>query len=310
MKIGVFVQNRDFFGAKLIHIPLLYSLTKKYPDSEIIVFTPYKDNHIFIESKLVKKVISYNSVSLFSIVKILRKEKFDILISLRPSSTYVNLALFLSGAKERIGFKNLISFLSNTTTKIYNKNIYRALAFMDVIDSETPIDSYFSLFDSIKLSDKKNIFILPGGGEGNFKKWDIEKYISLCEKIGSKDFYFVFVLGSMEKNYEDDIKKFIMNNEGTILFNKTLSDLISYFKGGDLFISNDCGPAHIAQMMKKTMLILYSDFFGDADKVIKEWFLPHNYSRFIKSKRFKSINTISVDEVYDKVKELLSLIER
>jgi len=61
MKIGVFAHNRDYLGAKIVHIPFLYSLNKNYENCEIVVLTPYKNNEFFLKTGLCKRVIYYPS---------------------------------------------------------------------------------------------------------------------------------------------------------------------------------------------------------------------------------------------------------
>ncbi len=306
MKIVVFVQNRNFWGAKLIHFPMLYSVYKNYNNAEIILFLPYEDSSLFMESGIIKKVVFYKK-GLFQLFLALKKEKPDLIISLRPEPLWLNLLLLLWG-KKVIGFKNFFSFFYKKTIK-YDKKIYRALAFNDLIDNNLSLESYFK---NIKAKQgyknfKKIIFIIPGGGSGEFKRWNIDNFIELCKKIYKEGFYFFFVLGEGEVSYIQKVENFLKYYPGEILFNKNLKDIISYFWVGDLFISNDCGPVHLAQMMGKRCLIIYSDEYENADKVIDEWFLPQKYSKFIKSENGKNINSIKVDDVFEKAVQLLHL---
>lgn len=304
MKIAFFAHNRDYFGAKLIHIPLLWTIRKKY-SPEITVYTPYKNNKIFLETGLVKEVIFY-PFSISWLLKELKDKEFDIAISLRDQALWLNFVLFLSGIHKRIGFKNSFSFLANTESKLRDMRIYRAINFNNLIDNALALDSYFKNFSPAKLAGIKNIFILPGCGD-KFKRWNIENFISVCEKLCKDGYYFYFVLGDDEKEYLEKINLFLQRCKGEVLYNFSLQKLISYFQEGDIFISNDCGPVHIAQMMFKKVVILYSDEFYRADRVIAEWFLLHKNSIYIKSAPGKSINTIEVDEVVTAAKKLLEL---
>jgi ADP-heptose:LPS heptosyltransferase len=306
MKIGVFVHNRDYFGAKIVHIPFLYSLKKNYENSEIIVLTPYMDNNFFIKTGLCEGAVCYTS--LFSLIKMLRKEIFDLIFSLRHVSVLVNIVLLFSKCK-KIGFKGdkktLFDFVYDIR-KYYRRNIYRAIVFNSLVEKPYPLNYYFNSFnedEKLKNIKKKKIFIICGGG-ADFKKWSIDNYIRLCEKIG-KDYYYVFVLGDMEEKYKEKIKVFLISYDGEIAYNLDFKKLVEYIKSADLVISNDCGPSHIAQLMFKPCIILYSNFYKDADKVIKEWFLPRKNSFFIKGEK---IEDISVENVFYLVKNILKII--
>lgn len=248
----------------------------------------------------------YYSANLIEIIKLIYREKLDIIYSLRHTSIMLNLAILFSRARLKIGLKGNISSLVFDGIKYYRRDIYRAVAFNSIFNEPEPINSYFNQYSpdsKIVNIKKKKIFILPGGGD-NFKKWDIKNYIKLCEKLGDS-FFYIFVLGESEKEYIDFITDFLKRFDGEILYSTNLYSLISYFLVGDLFITNDCGPSHIARMMFKPMITLFSDIYGDADRVIKEWFLPYSGAICIKSEKYKDINSISVEEVYLKARDLL-----
>lgn len=305
MKVAVFAQNRDFFGAKVVHIPMLFSIWKKYDEPKITVYTPYINNDFFMRTGIVERVVYYDK-NFLKLWKDIRNENYDIIYSLRPESEWLNIIISLSSVDKVYSFKNFFSFLNCfKENKKYTKNMYRAVEFNLLVGDFYPIDAYFSSFEEKRLFDKKTIFIIPGGGE-SFKIWKIENFISVCRLIGN-NYSYCFVLGEKEKRYVNIINSLMLGFEYKILLNVDFRDLVSYFKSACLFISNDCGPSHIAQIMQKPIVILYSDIKGDADKVITEWFYPHKQSRFIKSERYQDINTIKVENVLDKVRSILCI---
>ncbi|MCB0347451.1 MAG: hypothetical protein KDD37_01380, partial [Bdellovibrionales bacterium] len=81
MKIGVFVQNRNFFGAKLIHAPLFDSIQKRYPSAEITALAPYNDHQFFVDMGLAHRSLFYKK-GFLSTHKLLQEEHFDIIFNL------------------------------------------------------------------------------------------------------------------------------------------------------------------------------------------------------------------------------------
>jgi ADP-heptose:LPS heptosyltransferase len=137
---------------------------------------------------------------LFSLIKILNKKKFDFIFSLRHVSIIINISFVFCHAR-KIVFKGnkrtFFDFVYNVK-KYYRRDIYRAIAFNSLLKKPLLLNSYFNLFDGdekLKNIKKKKIFIMSGGAD--FKKWSIDNYLKLCERIG-KNYYYVFVLGDME----------------------------------------------------------------------------------------------------------------
>ncbi len=306
MKVAVFAQNRDFFGAKIVHIPLLYSIKKRLEPCEIDVYTSYINNYFFIETGLVKNVFYYTSFK--DVCRYLKQMDYDILFSLRPECEWLNFILAFSRIKAKIGFKHWFSSLSYTHSIVYSKKIYRALEFNSLIPNSLALDSYFNCFEEKRLSDKKTIFLIPAGGS-DFKRWDIDNFITLAKCLGNK-YFFCFVLGEKERDYLALIESSMCGFEFQILYMVSWKELVCYFKSGYIFISNDCGPFHIAQLLKKPAVAIYSDFLADADEVIKEWFYSHHLSTAIKGERDKSINSVSVEKVLFEVERIISLLEK
>ncbi|HOJ85871.1 MAG TPA: glycosyltransferase family 9 protein, partial [Elusimicrobiales bacterium] len=190
---------------------------------------------------------------------------------------------------------------------LYRKDIYGAVLFNSLIENPLPINEYFKRFDCdlrLKSIAYKKIFILPGAG-GDFKKWNIDNFIKVCESLGG-NFYYVFVCGEREKKDLEVIDNFLSKHRGEILYNPEVDKLISYFHAGDLFISNDCGPSHIARMMLKPIITIYSNFYGDGEKVIKEWFLTYKNSHYLLGDQGKSINTVKIEDVIERVNKILN----
>jgi len=306
MKIGVFVQNRNFFGAKLIHTPLFDSIQKKYPNAEITALAPYKDHQFFVDMKLSHRSIYYKKGYL-STCKLLNQENYKIIFNLRPEPIWLNLALATQRKAQRFGFKHLFSKFSNTTTILYDKEIYRARAFQNLISKTDPMDSYFLKFPKKNVKTEKAVFILSGGGAGEFKRWGIENFLEVCKSLYTEDTKFYFVIGPQEQCYLPLIETYKQSYPVEIIQNASIETLSSYFQSGSLFISNDCGPAHIAQMLKRPMIMILSDEFRTAKSIQAEWFLSHPKSHCIIGKPNEDIKNITVDSVLNAARDLIEL---
>ena len=283
-KIVLFLQNRNFLGAQIVHIPLLNALKEAYPNSTITIFSKHKISGILKELQLVDKIIFEREK--IEIIKDYINEKADITILLRSKSLFLNLLVGISNRNIKIGFENSVSKLFFTKTKKTNPKIYRANNYLALIDKKS---------DNLQNSINNTIIIIPGAG-GDEKIWDINNYIKLSQllKESHASQEIIFILGKKEESYMDILKE----NHQNYLFELNIKDLSHIIYEAKLVIANDCGPSHFAQIHNQNFLILYTNDDGNAETIIKEWFNKKENSYPIKSAKFTTINSIKSTEVF------------
>ncbi|CAA6819165.1 MAG: Unknown protein [uncultured Sulfurovum sp.] len=280
--IIIFMQNRNFFGAQIVHIPLIKQLKEDYPQSKIILFSKNKITNLLLNLGLVQEV--YIEKSKLSSLSYYLSCKADITISLRKKSFFINLYISCLNHEEKIGFSTYLSKLFFTKTKDYNSTIYRANNYLNLIDKKLEHKQHQSI---------KQISIIPGAG-GDWKMWNINNYIKLSQalRILYPNYTINFILGKKESEFKEKIP-----NEFTISYDLEINKLFKTIKQSKLVIANDCGPSHIALISNIPTIILYSDELGDASLVKKEWFNNNNSNIAIIGLAHKPIDSIAVDDV-------------
>jgi ADP-heptose:LPS heptosyltransferase len=299
--IAVYLQNRDFFGAKLIHIPFLHELRIMYPSAQIHLFAPYKSGQLFLDLGLADQFHQYGR-GVRSNLKLLNDLKIDAIYNFRPEPVWLNIAILLSRAREKYSLNNSRLPWPGRKNVYYDVTVYRADAFAAILQRPYDIRDFFNRFEpSPKPVGEKWLCLLPGGGAGEFKKWGIDNYLSLAQ-IFSDHRIFV-ILGPEEASYVMAIEA-ASGGKFTILQNKSLPELVSIFRSTDLFIANDCGPAHIAQMLLKPLVMILSDVKGMAHAIAAEWFKRHEKSRIVIGESGQDIKSISVERVMEAVRDI------
>jgi len=173
------------------------------------------------------------------------------------------------------------------------------------------------------------IIIHPGTSIfGGYKRWSARNFAMLACKLKEKlNVSVIFTCGPTDIEVIKEIKTH-MNNQKMILFSPKLKQLAEIISHANIFISGDTGPMHIASVMKRPIVAIFGPkdpvIYGpyahgeDLDKtngalyglnteprVIRKE-LPCSPCRKRKCKEVTCINTISCDEVFDAVSELLS----
>jgi len=284
------MQNRNFFGAQIVHIPLLQELKNRYPNASITIFSKTPLSQILLDLKIVDNlVLEHNKVQTFR--KYL-KEKPDLTLNLRKKSLFISFYISFFNFQTKIGFDNFLSKIFFTISKPHNQNIYRAQNYLTLLNSQLQYSNY---------EDHKKICFMPGAG-GDFKMWPIHNYIKLAEFCAKKypQYTIEFILGKKEKSFIEKIPQHF-----NVVYNLPIKELFENICKASLVIANDCGPSHIAQINNIKTLILVSDEYNDADAVIKEWVNTTSHIDFIKGKNQQSIQTLSLESVQYKVQKLL-----
>ena len=313
MKSVVFLQKRDFLGNRLIHLPLLYALKHAHVNNEIIVFSPFESAKFFKDLGLASEVQVY-SYGLIRMVRWLRRLKPDLIISLRPRSEWLCLAIGLSGVKVRVSFSTPVTRGLFTHTVKSDYSIYRALNFLRLLESigiSPKTETFFKELaeqGTINLPKGHDYFcLIPGGGAGEFKRWGIRNYLRLCEELKGdyKNAAFIILLGDAEKDYVEKIQSSSIARHTVILQNESIANLARAIGSSKVTIANDTGPAQIAQMMKVRYVGIFSNHDGKAQARIAEWFYKHENAVAVTTGEMKDIKTIPVERIQKAVIQLL-----
>ena len=313
MKSVIFIQNRDFFGNRLVHLPLLHALKRAYVDNKVIVFSPFESDHFFKNEGLASEVFIYSS-GLIRMLRKLRRLKPDLIVSLRPNSEWLCFAIGLSGAKVRLSYSTTVTRVLFTHTVKCDYSIYRALNFLKVLEligiSASP-ETFFreqAKQGTIDLPEGRDYFcLIPGSGAGEFKRWGLRNFLDLCERL--KEYYknaaFIFIIGEAEKDYVEQIQLTPVAKDSLILLNESIANCARAIGASKVTIANDCGPAQIAQMMNVPYVGIFSNTDGNAQGRIAEWFFKHERALAVTTEALKDIKTIPVERIEAAVRQLL-----
>lgn len=290
MNILVFLHSREQFGAQIVHIPLLKYLRFQYPDAKIIAVSKFKAAKILAECGYIDHVFIGKGFSFYR--KIIFQEKIDVAYSLQPTSYSVFLSMLFSGVKYRIGFSKKLGFLNSSTP--YNKNIYRAINFFNIVNNNkiSYEDICYKINDDYKINSRESLLLIPGAG-GKEKRWPIDKFIRLANEI-KEEHDVTFIIGPEDTAEE----RILIENKLNILKSPTMNVLFKTIAESKLVISADCGPSHIAHIMKKNQIVLYN-------KTLNEWFDYRNNSIAIECNT--GVQDIEVEMVKQAIEKILEL---
>lgn len=190
--------------------------------------------------------------------------------------------------------------ISNTTPKIYvsPEEMTEALQFLKLLG----------------IDPARNILIgiNPGAAYGSAKCWPPERYEKVAKKLlENPDLYILFFGDATGAPLINDICKELPERVINLAGRTTIRELIALLKCCSIVLTNDSGPMHIAAALGVPLLAL----FGSTNEVKTG---PYPQGRVIHKhvecspcyKRvcpidFRCMKRISVDEVYEELKEMI-----
>ena len=191
----------------------------------------------------------------FYILKNINKKYSQVLFTnnFSPKNSVI-LSFFINAKKIKIISEFNIKFKSSKTEiLIVSKNLHKYFRNLKLIDKDhisiNNLDTTLHFNKEIELphfkKKLKKIGIHPGSNPKNGdKRWSLEKYSTLINKLKKQNFEIFIFLGK----YEVELTEYFLVNHGdlNIIKNKSIEYVANLISNLDKFISNETGLAHLA----------------------------------------------------------------
>jgi lipopolysaccharide heptosyltransferase II len=249
-------------GDIILSTIILENLKSFFPKSEIHYLTEYFAKRAVENNPLISKILTFNKNDfILSIIRKVRKEKYDLIIDLwsNPKTAQIT---FFSGVKNRAGYdkkgrryaynflgkpgtmgkhaaEDNLAILDAIGVPIISKNI-----FYETSSEEKNFAQKF-LEDKIIRNENLLIGIIPSGGWKS-KRCDANKWTEICSDLHKSLMTKIIILWGPG---DEDDKKFIYDHlkpTPLIAPETTFGQLTALIEKCDLIIANDSGPMHAA----------------------------------------------------------------
>ena len=252
------IQPKIGMGDMIIYLPYIHAISKKYKESvSLLVKDNSRAKELLAEDNHINEIINLEKnmdgmKGIFKLSKELKKRNFDKIFIFNSSLRY-----------------NLIARLAGIQS-IYQYPLFRSkdnIVLSAKIFTEDIINEVVSTEPNLIIKKKDNSLdrnfkhICFGiSASGPTKRWNINNYIKLAEKINKKIKCKFYIAGG--KNDIDLINKFKNSSVGkdSISFeNMNIKETLQYISGCDLYIGNDTGWAHISVALNVKALTIFCD---------------------------------------------------
>jgi len=257
MKVLI-IQAKMGIGDMIIYLPYIHAISKKYKRSvSVLVKDSSRAKELLAEDNHINEIINLEKnmdgmKGIFKLSKELKKRNFDKIFIFNSSLRY-NLIARLAGIKSIYQYP-LFRSKDNIvlSAKIFTEDIIN-----EVVSTEPNL--IIKKTDNNLDRNFKHI-CLGISASGPTKRWDINNYIKLAEKINKKIKCKFYIAGG--KNDIDLINKFKNSSVGkdSLSFEKmNIKETLQYISDCDLYIGNDTGWAHISVALNIKALTIFCD---------------------------------------------------
>ena len=257
MKILI-IQPKKGMGDMIIYLPYIHAISKNYKKSvSLLVKDNSRAKDLLADDSHIDEIITLKKEmdglgGIFKLLNELKKRNFDKVFIFNSSFRY-NLITKLAGIKSIYQYP-LFRSKDNIvhSAKIFTENIIN-----EIVSSEPNL--IIKKKDSVLDKNFKHI-CLGISASGPTKRWDVNNYIKLAEKLSEKTKCKFYIAGG--KKDIELINKFKNSKVGkdSISFeNLSIKETLQYISDCNLYIGNDTGWAHISVALKVKALTIFCD---------------------------------------------------
>ena len=308
----------DRIGDTLMNIPAIHHLRQTYPKAWITLLCAPPVAELFREHPDLDEVIAYDGAASGAQKKILdtiKAGKFDMAVVSNPDK-FFHLLVFRAGIRHRVGYSRKWGFLLTQTITDdkdqclrheieSNLNLVRRVCEAEW-DGSTPLPvnsaAKTKVEDFLSRQGADGMVIALHVGTTNPKKrWPIERFADLADKIQAEGVKVVLVGGREERPQGEQIfRRALLSVVDAIgVFN--LNELTAFLGRPEVkaLVTADSGPAHIAWMQGTPVVVFFAKDVPGSNPV--RWGPRDGKSEVIE----KPMSEISADEAFAAVEKVL-----
>lgn len=281
-----------------VFLPFIRKIIEFRKNYNFYIFTSSrsKADQLLENDPIIKNIIFYQNLKTTrEFMKFLKKNAFDEVFIFHYSLRLFFLCfvmrikkIFIYGLFKK-NKKNIVEDAKNFTLKS-----------LKITNPDTKFEC--KIFTKDLSVEKKKEIIIGIGGSGQNKKWSIDNFIKLINKINDyKKHLFLIAGGPEEQNDSNYIINSLKNIDIISLSKLDINDSILKIKNAKLYIGNDTGFMHICGSLGIRSYGLFGDTptnYADYNNLITP-IIPENFDNV--SHDSLAMNLISVDYVYKNI---------
>ena len=278
----VIVRAPTWVGDAVMSVPALRELRALLPAANITVVARPGTADVFLDADFIDHVIEIESGFLASVGQ-LRRGKFDLAL-LFQNAFAAAARTFAARIRFRIGYNTdrrapllttalpLPPWRNERHESFYYLNIVAELERMlfrstriadkqprfDLAVSDNRKQQAHALLQEKGLSTDRPVAILcPGSVNSRAKRWPIERYAELCDRLASQGMTVVLIGSPAEVAVSSEVSAGATYQPLVLTGNTSVAQAVALISIADVLVTNDTGPAHIGAAVGTPTLVIF-----------------------------------------------------
>lgn len=285
----ILVRGTNWIGDAVMSIPAMRELRRIFPDAKISLHTRSGVDALFSDAKFIDEIVTFDKnrwavKDVYDNAQFLREDDFDLAVLL-PNSFESALTTFLTRIPRRFGYNKDVRGLlltdpiavpewKNRRHEVFYylhliAEIERRMLDRDTVLQNEP-DVSLEVSDERKAAAQKMLadqgidlsrkIIALGHGSTNSraKRWPVENYSKLSDKLQTEFYAQIILVGSkgdaeVAAQLQRQVSKPVVDLTGQT----NIGEAAAILSVVDLLISNDMGLAHIAPAVGTQTIVIF-----------------------------------------------------
>lgn len=282
----VVVRGTNWIGDSVMTVPALRALRRVLPEAEITLVVRPSAKGLFADASFIDKLLVYDRRNVFSAlsqVREYRRQGFDLAV-LFQNAFEAALIPALAGVPWRIGYatERRQPFLSHPVAlpewRSTKHEVFYYLYLITALEQalygtskicEAEPDAALEIsperrgqakafLESHGVVDSKSIVVIcPGSINSRAKRWPAESFAKVADQLLLENKQVVIIGSKDEVDVCSDVVNRMKLNPVNLTGKTSIDQITGILTQGDVLITNDTGPAHIAAALGRPTLVIF-----------------------------------------------------
>ena len=253
----ILIRSSNWLGDAVMSVPAVRAIKKGRPDAHVIILAPKKIAPMWKLISEVDEILSLPNKSLFSAVRLIRRqERFDVAI-LFPNSLRAPLEVWR--VPRKVGYRgHARGWLLNQIVREPRRPgppEHHATRFLRIADDcgadvDLVRDANQAFSQTSNVNRQKLLGLCPGAEYGPAKRWLPERFAEAAAAISAQsDVKWILFGTKKDKAIGETIATALGENCSNRIGQTTLDQLIEELRGCRALLTNDTGTMHLAALL-------------------------------------------------------------